>query len=50
MVRDAARGQVPRSWYWAPEPTDKSWEKMWHKHLHWKRWKVEREGPAYPSM
>lgn len=33
------RGQPPRAWFKGkPRLTGDSWEKMWNKHIHWKRW------------
>ncbi|KAL6769085.1 hypothetical protein ACKKBG_A17425 [Auxenochlorella protothecoides x Auxenochlorella symbiontica] len=46
--RDVLRGQAPRAWYKGkPRLTGDSWEKMWNKHIHWKRWTQERMGPNH---
>lgn len=49
--RDALRGQQPRTWLvgGGPRNVTDSWEHMWWDHLHWKRWKVPRTGPAFPQ-
>ncbi|KAK2079116.1 hypothetical protein QBZ16_002807 [Prototheca wickerhamii] len=32
-----ARGRKTKQWYRRPRFTADSWEKMWNRHLHWKR-------------
>ncbi|DBA94258.1 hypothetical protein WJX77_009246 [Trebouxia sp. C0004] len=45
--REALRGKVPRHFVPAPSPTNHSWEKMFWRHLHRKRWTQERMGGGH---
>ncbi|KAF5829137.1 hypothetical protein DUNSADRAFT_16508 [Dunaliella salina] len=49
--RQALGGKKPELWLLGggPRPVTDSWEHMWWNNLHWKRWKVPRQGPAFPQ-
>mmetsp|Transcript_28901 Transcript_28901/g.81390 ORF Transcript_28901/g.81390 Transcript_28901/m.81390 type:complete len:118 (+) Transcript_28901:187-540(+) len=47
-AREMRRGKPGRQWTMAPVYTEESYEKMWYKHLHHRRWVQERMGPLYP--
>mmetsp|Transcript_10486 Transcript_10486/g.28687 ORF Transcript_10486/g.28687 Transcript_10486/m.28687 type:complete len:128 (+) Transcript_10486:87-470(+) len=51
MRRQALGGKKPELWLLGggPRPVTDSWEHMWWNNLHWKRWKVPRQGPAFPQ-
>ena len=52
MALAARRGnRVPTMGYRKPRDTTDSFRKMWHSHLHWKAWSLDRQGGGYiPRM
>uniref|UniRef100_A0A061RCY1 Uncharacterized protein n=1 Tax=Tetraselmis sp. GSL018 TaxID=582737 RepID=A0A061RCY1_9CHLO len=47
--REILAGKPARAFTLAPINTTHSYERMWNKHLHRKRWTQERMGPLYPA-
>lgn len=48
--REALKGKKPRHLIRRPDPVTDSWEHMWWKELHHKRWKLERAGPLHSAV
>ncbi|BDA51048.1 hypothetical protein COCOBI_17-2680 [Coccomyxa sp. Obi] len=42
--REARRGKPPRQFVRAPHNVTDSWQHMWDRQLHWKRWTQDRMG------
>lgn len=47
MASQARRGRVPTLALNRPRLTASSWRSMWAKHLHWKAWRLDRQGGGY---
>lgn len=48
MAGAARRGKsIPTMAFRKPTASTESWRQVWHKHLHWKSWQLDRQGGGY---
>ncbi|KAK9840811.1 hypothetical protein WJX81_006422 [Elliptochloris bilobata] len=48
--REVLSGKIPRSFVFAPRATTHSWQKMWDKHIRYRRWARGRMGGGWQRL